>query len=270
MAASQHSPGRHYGKLLKSCQFSHITLTESRYEANSVLPVHFHDNPYFSFSLKGQFIDKLEGREFISGNNNLLFHSPHTEHTCRFLDETVHCFFIEFDKKWIEPMVGNALLISQSKEHKGMKLLKLVSGIYQAFLTRDFYAGLISEGLTLQLIAETSCQPAYSKKAPGLVKRILDRLKEEKNASEGLLLQLSHETGYSASYISRVFKKETGYTIGEYLLQLRIDESKFLLRQHSLTITEIAQRSGFYDSSHFSKYFRRYTGLTPIQYRLSN
>lgn len=69
------------------------------------------------------------------------------------------------------------------------------------------------------------------------------------------------------AYFSSVFKQSTGSSFKEYLNMVRIEESKRLLANTDYTIIDIAVAAGFEDQSYFSKVFKKYTGLTPRQYR---
>ncbi len=69
------------------------------------------------------------------------------------------------------------------------------------------------------------------------------------------------------AYFSTVFKQSTGSSFKEYLNMVRIEESKRLLANTSYSVIDIAVATGFEDQSYFSKVFKKYTGLTPKQYR---
>ncbi|MDL2300784.1 PocR ligand-binding domain-containing protein [Lachnospiraceae bacterium OttesenSCG-928-D06] len=69
------------------------------------------------------------------------------------------------------------------------------------------------------------------------------------------------------SYFSTIFKQSIGSTFKEYLNMVRIEESKRLLSNTDFSIIDIAVAIGFEDQSYFSKVFKKYTGLTPKQYR---
>ncbi|MBL8993860.1 MAG: helix-turn-helix domain-containing protein [Spirochaetia bacterium] len=73
---------------------------------------------------------------------------------------------------------------------------------------------------------------------------------------------VSHVTLYNR------FKKITGRSPHQYLIDLRLAEGARLLRASRLSVREIADRSGFPDPFHFSKIFRSKTGLSPKQFRL--
>lgn len=62
---------------------------------------------------------------------------------------------------------------------------------------------------------------------------------------------------------ARMFKRAVGVTPMAYVERVRIEHAKALLRQGGLTLAEVAGRVGFVDQSHFTRRFRRHTGLTP-------
>lgn len=68
-------------------------------------------------------------------------------------------------------------------------------------------------------------------------------------------------------YLNRIFKKETGMLISDYILQERIKMAKELLTSSNLTITEIAMRVGFANFPYFSTMFKKYTKMNPVDYR---
>lgn len=71
----------------------------------------------------------------------------------------------------------------------------------------------------------------------------------------------------SSSYASRLFKKEMNISIMDYVLQLRMNEARKLLKDSDLQIDEISDKIGYTDSSYFTKVFRKSEGVTPSQYR---
>ena len=71
----------------------------------------------------------------------------------------------------------------------------------------------------------------------------------------------------SADYLSRIFKQTVGIGASEYLHRLRIDHARRLLAMPRYSVGEIGFMVGFYDQSHFGKIFRRFVGMSPIEYR---
>lgn len=73
--------------------------------------------------------------------------------------------------------------------------------------------------------------------------------------------------GLSNAYGSSIFKKETGMTITNYLIQVRIEEAQRLIRETDLNISEIAYEVGYMDTRYFSKLFIKTVGIKPVDYR---
>lgn len=71
----------------------------------------------------------------------------------------------------------------------------------------------------------------------------------------------------NASYLSNLFKKETGYTLTNYVNKKRMEHAAFLLSTTALSISSIAQQCGILDDNYFTKLFKRQYEMTPSQYR---
>lgn len=69
------------------------------------------------------------------------------------------------------------------------------------------------------------------------------------------------------SYVSFLFKKDTGENYTAYLISVRLKHAKKLLRETTLSIEEISSRTGFGNSKYFSKVFKNIVGMQPRQYR---
>lgn len=74
----------------------------------------------------------------------------------------------------------------------------------------------------------------------------------------------------NSNYVSQLFKKETGITFVHYITQKRLEDAKELLSTTKKPLTDIALEVGFNDTFHFIKTFKKVTGMTPGQYRMSN
>ena len=78
---------------------------------------------------------------------------------------------------------------------------------------------------------------------------------------------LSKLANMSESNFNRIFKKETGISPFEYLINVRIKKAKKFLREKTNTITEISINCGFYSISHFSSCFMKQFGMSPSDYQ---
>lgn len=71
----------------------------------------------------------------------------------------------------------------------------------------------------------------------------------------------------SSAYLSRLFKKETGFAFGDYVNKLKIEEAASLLLYTEYSDTEISSLLGFSSQSYFIKIFKKYMGTTPKKYK---
>jgi two-component system response regulator YesN len=69
------------------------------------------------------------------------------------------------------------------------------------------------------------------------------------------------------AYLSRIFKFETGISLSDYTTELRMKKAKVMLEDSSFTVSSIAEELCYFNFSHFSKMFKKYTGVTPSEYR---
>jgi len=74
--------------------------------------------------------------------------------------------------------------------------------------------------------------------------------------------------GLSRSRASHLFREETGSSLSEYLVSLRVDYAKHLLLNTEMSLADVASEIGFFDQSHFTKTFRKKEKMTPSHFRL--
>ncbi len=99
-----------------------------------------------------------------------------------------------------------------------------------------------------------------------LVRDVLVRIGSDLTADLSLKTQAAY-LHVSASYLSTMFKKETGSSLTEFVNRKRIEYGIFLLNSTDLQIQTIARHCGIPDLNYFSKTFKKYIGLTPSEYR---
>ncbi len=81
---------------------------------------------------------------------------------------------------------------------------------------------------------------------------------------------IARQVYLSRSYISSLFKEETGSSLTSYINHVRVEQSKRLLADNSISLVDIAGLCGFEDQSYFTKVFKRETGMPPNRYRALN
>ncbi len=114
----------------------------------------------------------------------------------------------------------------------------------------------------IRLVYQQRVNQNFSKAVRSTCDYIENNLREKLTA--GLL---AGRVGYADYYLSRLFKKETGFSIDEYVRNARIERAKLLLTSSRDSIQEIAEALGFNDRNYFSVTFKKITGIPPAAYR---
>lgn len=125
--------------------------------------------------------------------------------------------------------------------------------------------------LVVDLLRQLNTRPSDSSKAlksekAGSIANVMEFLQQNFN-QEYSLKDLAALAEISPYHFIRVFKKHTGKTPFAYLMEVRIEKAKEMLKNENRTITEICFCCGFNNLNHFSNAFRRQVGLLPSKYR---
>lgn len=99
-----------------------------------------------------------------------------------------------------------------------------------------------------------------------LVRRVILRIDSDLTADLSLAAHAA-ALGVNASYLSALFRRETGMTLSDCVARTRIEHAVFLLNTTPLQIQAVAQRCGIQDVNYFTRLFRRVMGKTPSAYR---
>ncbi|CAN7282306.1 response regulator [Paenibacillus sp. LjRoot153] len=110
-----------------------------------------------------------------------------------------------------------------------------------------------------------------ARKAKNLQKEsVVDQVKryiEEHYAENWGLQELADHVAMSRSYLAKLFKEQAGMTIWTYCVNVRMRKARDLLLTSSLKSYEIALQVGYENSIHFSRIFKQYHGLNPMEYK---
>lgn len=119
----------------------------------------------------------------------------------------------------------------------------------------------------ISMIAQTreDGDKTFSKRSAEILKMISANYSDELRVSE-----IARQYHLDRSYLERTFRRDTGMSIREAITSFRIKKAQSLLRDTSLSISEVAKSSGFKDRLYFSKFFHKKFGMTPSEYRTAS
>jgi len=261
---------RFHGESLKSCQVPGFILSECQYPPRFETPLHSHRRALFCLAIEGAYTARYGLRTCRCEPSSLLFHAPDELHSEHFRDSGGRFFIIEIEPWWLEQVRRQAAIIDGSADFSGGALTLFGLNLYKEFLVTDDVSPLIVEGLMLVLIGKTSRSsrttltlqpPQWLEQAKQLMQ---DRFREILTLSE-----IAHSVGVNSVYLAQMFPKYYHDTVGGYLRRLRIEFACHALITSDTPLCQIALAAGFSDQSHLTRMFKRYMGVTPVQYRNS-
>lgn len=240
--------GNYYGAPLRRRRYGAVTLAETEYAPFLEIPAHRHERAYFCLVLAGGYRERTPAGDRACGAGTLLYHGRDSVHSDRFGAEMSRCFNIELAGE-IPAMPGDAAA-------------RLSAAIYREFRTSDAFTALAIEALTAELVAAPATAVPHAS--------WLETLRAVLHATASApppLARLAEIVGVHPTHTARAFRKAFGCTMGEYIRHLRIERAKPEVLGGDFALSEIAQRAGFADQSHFTRAFKRVTGTTPGTYR---
>ena len=117
-------------------------------------------------------------------------------------------------------------------------------------------------GCLLSILEDISCASAYN----DLTRKIMEYIHSDIRRKI-TLDDIGKLTFFSPIYCDSVFKRETGRSIIDYVIDRRIDEAKKLLLEGSMSLSQVSEAVGFADYNYFSRVFKKRSGYSPTAYR---
>jgi AraC family transcriptional regulator len=267
MVAVQPPRGFTHGEIARWRRVGGLLLAEVRYEAGQRIHRHVHPHARFVLVLRGTITEQRGGRPETSGPSTLLFRSANEPHSYAIGDAGAVALVVDLDEAWLARVRQAAPVLAGSAGFRGGLVLHLAQRLYGEFRLRDEVSRLAIESLTLGVLAEASRRAAGAGDSAPRWLRQACALVESRFADPLTLGLVAARVGVHPVHLARTFRRVYRTTFGGYVRHLRIEYARRELERSSAALSEIAAAAGFCDQSHFSRSFKRLTGLTPAEYR---
>jgi AraC family transcriptional regulator len=218
---------------------------------------------YFCFLLDGAVTDGT----FNYSSGKVIFFPAGASHFVEIVEQC-RCLIVRVGPQLLSRLKLSQFGSSEAASLGSWEAAWLARRLYAEFIERSPAGAIRVEAITLQLLALAA--RAGREKQPGRESLWLRRVRlaiEGQYLHEYRLSELAALAGVHRVHLVREFRKHYGTTIGEYMRKLRMDYAYQLLGQTKLTLREIAAACRFADQSHFTKQFKKLSGLTPAEYR---
>ncbi|SRR6266404_7886662 len=260
--------GTWHGNKLTTQQVNGFRLAEITYPSGYKISKHAHESSLYYLVQKGSFTQTY-GRKTREGRpSSLIYLRSDEAHADEFHHAGALCFVIELEDDWLTRSRNKQYVLDNSATFQGGMPAWFAARIYNEYRNMDQLSPLAIEGLVLELIAETSrrCLRKTEAQPPRWLAQAQEFL--HSHFSEPVSLsEVAKTVDIHSVHLARAFRQHYRCTIGEYVRKLRIDFASQEIMATDDAFTRIAMSAGFYDQSHFTRTFKRHTGLTPTEYR---
>ena len=249
-------------------ELANFTLFENVYVPGLKMPRHVHEAAAFCIVLQGAYTEQHDFKTRTCQPSSVIFHPPDEAHAVQFHQASVRIFRLEAKPHWLARVREHTTALDAPAEFHGGLAAQLTLRLYREFHEMDEAAPLAMEGLAFEILAQAARSQTrhIEPQPPHWLLQARDLL--HAHFSESLTLaSIAQTVGVHPVYLAREFRKHFRCTIGEYMRRLRIECACREIAQTDMPLIEIAAAAGFYDQSHFSRTFKRLTGLTPAAYR---
>ncbi len=180
---------------------------------------------------------------------------------------------LEFDKTSSHTPIDNCIIENSNFLNlfliltNGTEFQSTVSDIVKEYSTQKLFFREICSSILKNLLIELHRTNANkSDNSTDTVKKIIDYI-DSNFRKDVTNKELANIAGYHEYYLNRLFINSVGISMHKYILNLRINESKRLLLNTNMSISDIAFQVGFNSNTHFATYFKKETTMTPFEYR---
>ena len=269
-----------------------VTVHYYEFDKNFVFEGEKHDFWEMVYIDKGRVEVRRDTETLTLSQGELLFHAPNEFHSIRALGSAPNFFVVSF-------VCNSPLMTYLEKYHAVLNktLLGFISSVIREaestyvipkndptlkkLILRDAppiggeqliktYLEQFMISLIRSILKKDSVSVFASKESmeTHLVSSAKDLL--SKHAAETFRVSdLCAKLGYSKSYICKLFHEQTGETIANYAAKQKIKLARQMIREGSYTFTEISDKLSFDNPQYFSRVFKRITGMTPTEFKLS-
>ncbi len=234
---------------------------------------------------------KANNKDFYLKQGEVIFHKPNEFHTIKTDKEAAaNVFVISFvsSSEAMSFFKGKTMTVPSKLKKHISTIIEEYTQTFNSMGTSDIKLELkenppiggqqmiktyLEQFLIMLIRSENDNQdlrifPSKESMENHLVSQVIQII-EENTYSKISVETICNELNYSRTYISRIFKTVSGYTILEYILRNKIREAKKLIREEKYNFTQISDLLAFDNPHYFSTVFKKITNMTPTDYKNS-
>jgi len=248
-------------------RFTSGVMVESSHPAGQALPKHAHEHPDITIVCEGG-IETGVGRETLGcAPFDVLYLPGECQHTNVFSPHGTRTLIVELSAECHELIDVRRNLPDAASVASPVSSFRLARRIQSEFHNVDRTSELALQELVLQLVDAVGWQDAYKRhdSSPKWLANVVEFLNY--GFAERLNMEsLAVMAGVHSMHLARVFRRHFSCSIGNYVRTRRLEAAARQIEHGESSIAKIAADNGFYDQSHFTRFFKRQMGVAPTRY----
>jgi AraC family transcriptional regulator len=246
-----------------------LAIVELRHEARLRIPRHEHERAYVSLIQAGTFTESCGRRRTrFSEPGMLLLHPPGEVHWEQMNRVAVSSLNIELGSSWLRELLEIGAPLDRSFDVRDERIAIAGARLSSECRRQDRDSALAVESLTWEILhASLRRDPSTTERTPPRWLRDLRDLIDGSLGAPPPLRSVAKAVGVHPVYFAAVFRRFHDCSLGEYYRRRRLEAARAKLANPDLPLSRVAFEVGFADQSHFTRTFKRYTGMSPGQYR---
>ena len=254
-----------------SLEVAGFVFTSTTLPGNLRLPRHAHERANLNVVLSGEYVETAVGRTRSHRPATVIAKPPGADHANALTAAGARCLVLELTAGRLAQLREHLRLFDDVRSVAPRAAIHLAARAAAELARPDSLSPVVLEGLALEIVAAAArpTSRAAHRAADRTTAAWLDRARGilHESPEDVTLSSLAAAVGLHPVYVARAFRARYGCAVGEYARRLRVDRAAREIVGGTDSLATIAARAGFADQSHFSRVFRRHTGLSPAAYR---
>lgn len=239
-------------------------VTDAFFPPHAYLPPHVHERASFAIMLEGSFDITISNHAYACEPNSAVTEPAEERHDNRLGSVGAHVIAIQPSAAGVQRLGPCGRWFEQVHHARKTPVSAAAWRIARELRAPDSATPVAVEGLVLEMLALATRPERLA--APRWLTRTREEL-HDRFLDPPRIGDLAAAAGVHPDHLARAFRVRFGVPIGSYLRRLRLDWAATRLESSEQGISAIALAAGFADQSHFTRTFKRHTGLTPQAYR---
>jgi AraC family transcriptional regulator len=256
-----------FGRVLREARIGELVFTETEHAPGFRLPEHTHDHAAMTFAVCGEFLEILDGVAVRCSPMSLLFKAADMPHQNVYQGSGARSLIVEMSSTFLSALGPFGDFRAYAIRSDRGVASALAVQLYGRFASHEAACDLDVEELLMEVVTTASQRlRKVLRPVPDWIRRVRDRLHDEHDTTLSLSL-LAMDAGVHPVYLARMFRASYRCSIGDYVRARRLDAAVKALLDDEGSACTIGVSAGFYDQSHFSRTFKKATGVAPAAFR---